>query len=181
MSAAGPPQGANSSPSGGSAAASAASVGAHFRVEDRHFEDFTPGAVAEFGPIGVDETEVIAFARQFDPQAIHTDPAAAAAGPFGGLIASGWHTVGLVMRVLVDHYLARGAALASPGIDELRWLQPVRPGDALRVRATVLEARRSQSKPDRGLVRTKVEALNQNGQVVMSMVAMNLFRCRNPN
>ena len=140
-----------------------------------------PGATSEFGPIRVDEAEVVAFARQFDPQPIHTDPVGAAAGPFGGLIASGWHTVSLVMRVLVDHYLARGAALASPGIDELRWPQPVRPGDVLRVRATVLEARRSQSKPDRGLVRTKVEALNQDGQVVMSMVAMNLFRCRNPN
>jgi len=149
-------------------------------VADRHFEDFTPGAVAEFGPIDIDETAVITFACQFDPQPIHTDPVAAAAGPFGGLIASGWHTVSLTMRVLVDHYLARGASLASPGIDELRWSQPVRPGDVLRVRATVVEARRSQSKPDRGLVRTKVEALNQNGQVVMSMVAMNLFRCRNP-
>ncbi len=82
------------------------------------------------------------------------------------------------MRVLVEHYLARGASLASPGVDELRWLQPVRPGDLLRVRATVVEARRSQSKPDRGLVRTKIEALNQDGHVVMSMIAMNLFRCR---
>ena len=147
-------------------------------VADRHFEDFVPGAVAEFGPIAIDEAEVIAFARQYDPQPIHTDPEAAAAGPFGGLIASGWHTVSLVMRVLVDNYLARGASLASPGVDELRWLQPVRPGDMLRVRATVVEARRSQSKPDRGLVRTKIEALNQDERIVMSMVAMNLFRCR---
>ncbi len=148
---------------------------------DRHFEDFAPGSVEEFGPIGIDEAEVVAFARRFDPQPIHTDMAAAVAGPFGGLIASGWHTASLVMRVLVDHYLARGASLASPGVDELRWVQPVRPGDALRVRATVVEARRSQSKPDRGLVRTKIEAINQNDQVVMSMVAMNLFRCRNPD
>jgi acyl dehydratase len=150
-------------------------------VDDRYFEDFVAGTVAEFGPIAVDEAEVVAFARRFDPQPIHTDPAAAAAGPFSGLIASGWHTASLVMRVLVEQYLARRASLASPGIDELRWLQPVRPGDLLRVRATVLESRRSRSKPDRGLVRTKVEALNQNGQVVMSMVAMNLFLCRNPD
>jgi acyl dehydratase len=150
-------------------------------ADDRCFEDFVAGTVAEFGPIAVDETEVIAFARRFDPQPIHTDPAAAAAGPFGGLIASGWHTASLVMRILVEHYLARRASLASPGIDELRWLQPVRPGDVLRVRATVLEARRSRSKPDRGLVRTKIEALNQDGQVVMSMAAMNLFLCRNPD
>ena len=147
-------------------------------VADRHFEDFVTGAVAEFGPIEIDEAEVIAFARQYDPQPIHTDPAAAATGPVGGLIAGGWHTVSLVMRVLVDNYLARGASLASPGVDELRWLLPVRPGDALRVRATVVDARRSQSKPDRGLVRTKIETLNQDDRVVMSMVAMNLFRCR---
>jgi acyl dehydratase len=147
-------------------------------VDDRYFEDFVVGTVAEFGPIAVAEAEIIAFARQYDPQPIHTDPAVAAAGPFGGLIASGWHTASLVMRVLVEQYLARRASLASPGVDELRWLQPVRPGDVLRVRATVLEARRSRSKPDRGLVRTKIEALNQNGLVVMSMTAMNLFRCR---
>jgi acyl dehydratase len=147
-------------------------------VDQRHFEDFVPGAVAEFGPIEVDEVEVIAFAQRYDPQRIHTDPVAAAQGPFGGLIASGWHTASLVMRLLVENYLARHASLASPGIDELRWLWPVRPGDTLRVRATVVDARRSQSKPDRGLVRTKVEALNQDGRVVMSMLAMNLFRCR---
>ncbi len=147
-------------------------------VADRHFEDFVPGAVAEFGPIAIDEGEIVAFARQYDPQPIHTDPVAAAEGPFGGLIASGWHTASLVMRLLVVNYLARGASLASPGVDELRWLLPVRPGDKLRVRATVVEARRSQSKPDRGLIRTKIEALNQDDRVVMSMIAMNLFRCR---
>jgi acyl dehydratase len=147
-------------------------------VTERHFEDFVPGSMAEFGPIAVDEAEVVAFAERYDPQPIHVDPAAAANGPFGGLIASGWHTASLVMRLLVDNYLPRDAALASPGLDELRWLWPVRPGDRLRVRATVVDARRSQSKPDRGLVRTKIEALNQDGRVVMSMVAMNLFRCR---
>jgi acyl dehydratase len=153
-------------------------AGSGVPVADRHFEDFVPGAVAEYGPIEIDEAEVIAFARQFDPQPIHIDPDAARAGPFGGLIASGWHTVSLVMRVLVDNYLARGASLASPGVDELRWLQPVRPGDMLRVRATVVEARRSQSKPDRGLVRTKIEVLNQDERIVMSLTAMNLFRGR---
>jgi len=149
-------------------------------VKDRHFEDFVPGLVSEFGPIIINEAEVVAFARHYDPQPIHVDPAAAAAGPFGGLIASGWHTVSLVMRILVENYLARGAALASPGVDELRWLQPVRPGDVLRVRVTVLEARRSRSKPDRGLVRTRIETVNQDDAVVMTMVAMNLFRCRFP-
>jgi acyl dehydratase len=147
-------------------------------VSERFFEDFVPGSIAEFGPIEVEEAEVIAFAERYDPQPIHIDRAAAANGPFGGLIASGWHTAGLVMRVLVGNYLAPNASLASPGIDELRWLWPVRPGDKLRVRTTVVEARRSQSKPDRGLVRTKIEALNQDDRVVMTMVAMNLFRCR---
>ena len=153
---------------------------ANATVEDRHFEDFVPGLVSEFGPIAIDEAGIVAFARHYDPQPIHIDRAAAAAGPFGGLIASGWHTVSLVMRILVENYLARGAALASPGVDELRWLRPVRPGDVLRVRVTVLEARRSRSKPDRGLVRTRIEALNQDDAVVMSMIAMNLFLCRVP-
>ena len=149
-------------------------------VADRHFEDFVPGEVSEFGPIAIDEADVVAFARRYDPQPVHIDADAAARGPFGGLIASGWHTASLVMRILVEHYLARGAALASPGVDELRWLQPVRPGDMLRVRVTVLEARRSRSKPDRGLVRTRIEALNQDSAVVMTMIAMNLFLCRVP-
>ena len=149
-------------------------------VADRHFEDFVPGQVSEFGPIAIDEADIVAFARRYDPQPVHIDPHAAMVGPFGGLIASGWHTASLVMRILVEHYLARGAALASPGVDELRWLQPVRPGDVLRVRVTVLEARRSRSKPDRGLVRTRIETLNQDDAVVMSMIAMNLFLCRVP-
>ena len=148
------------------------------RAGERHFEDFVPGLVAEFGPIPVEAADVIAFARRYDPQPIHVDPVVAAAGPFGGLIASGWHTASLVMRVLVENYLARDASLASPGVDELRWAQPVRPGDVLRVRVNVLEARRSRSKPDRGIVRTRIEALNQDDAVVMSMIAMNLFRCR---
>ena len=155
-------------------------IASNVPVADRHFEDFVPGQVSDFGPISIDEADVIAFARRYDPQPVHIDRDAATAGPFGGLIASGWHTASLVMRVLVEHYLARGAALASPGVDELRWLQPVRPGDVLRVRVTVLEARRSQSKPDRGLVRTRIEALNQHQAVVMSMTAMNLFLCRVP-
>jgi acyl dehydratase len=145
---------------------------------DRHFEDYVPGMTETLGPIAMTEAAIIEFARAYDPQAIHTDPARAAAGPFGGLIASGWHTVCVAMRELVRGYLAGSAALASPGIDELRWLQPVRPGDSLRVRVTVVEAKRSRSKPDRGLVRTSIEAINQRGEVVMRMTAMNLIRCR---
>jgi acyl dehydratase len=98
-------------------------------------------------------------------------------GP-GEVIASGWHTIGMMMRLFVEHYLSKVAALPSPGIDEVRWARPVRPGDTLRVRVTVTEARRSRSKPDRGLVRSHVEVLNQNGDVVMSLRPMNLIRCR---
>ena len=145
---------------------------------DRHFEDYVTGLTETLGPIAMTEAAIIAFAQRYDPQAIHTDPAGAAAGPFAGLIASGWHTVCVVMRELVQGYLAGSASLASPGVDELRWLKPVRPGELLRVRVTVVEAKRSRSKPDRGLVRTSIEAINQRGEIVMSMAAMNLIRCR---
>jgi len=145
---------------------------------DRWFEDYTPGAVCEYGPVTFSAADIVEFARRYDPQTIHTDAAGAAAGPLGGLIASGWHTVGLVMRELVEHYLSPVAALVSPGVDELRWHAPVRPGDTLRVRVTIVEARRSQSKPDRGLVRSRVEAFNQRDEIVQSFVAMNLLRCR---
>lgn len=144
---------------------------------DRYFEDYPPGAVFEAGAVTITEPSIIEFARQYDPQAMHVDPDWAAQGPFGQVIASGWHTVAVMMRLLVAHYLPSGG-LASPGIDELRWPRPVRPGDTLRMRVTVLEARRSRSKPDRGLVRTLVEMLNQNGEVVLSMKPMNLIRCR---
>ncbi|MEP7180847.1 MAG: MaoC family dehydratase [Betaproteobacteria bacterium] len=147
-------------------------------VNARHFEDYAPGSTCEFGPVRVDADEIVEFGRRYDPQPIHTDPAAAAAGPFGGLIASGWHTIALVMRVLVERYLSHVASLVSPGIDELRWLKPVRPGDELYVRVTVQEATRSRSKPDRGLVRTFIETVNQDGDAVMTFKAMNLIRCR---
>jgi acyl dehydratase len=107
--------------------------------KDRYFEDYIPGAVFEYGEIRVDEAEIIEFARRFDPQDMHVDPETARRGRFGGLIASGWHT-GAMMRLLADNFLPKAASLASPGIDELRWLHPVRPGDLLRIRVTVLEA-----------------------------------------
>ncbi len=149
-------------------------------IEDRWFEDYTPGAAYEFGGIEVTEAAIIDFARRFDPQPMHVDPEAAARGNFGGLIASGWHTAGIMMRLFVEHFLSHVASLASPGIDELRWTRPVRPGDRLHIRVTVLEATRSRSRPDRGMVRTLAEVLNQNGEVVMSLKPMNLLRCRDP-
>ena len=146
--------------------------------ESRYFEDYIPGSVFEYGEVAVSEAEIIEFARRFDPQAMHVDPVAATRGRFGGLIASGWHTAAMMMRLVVDNFLPRKASLGSPGIDELRWLRPVRPGDVLRVRISVIEATRSRSKPDRGLVRTVMEVLNQNGEIALSLKAMNIIACR---
>ncbi|MBX9842501.1 MAG: MaoC family dehydratase [Xanthobacteraceae bacterium] len=147
-------------------------------INDRYFEDYVEGDIHRFGPIAVEEDEVLSFARRFDPQAMHTDPEAAERGAFGGLIASGWHTAGLMMRLYVEHYLTHVASLASPGLDELRWLKPVRPGDMLSVRVTVLKAVPSKSKPDRGAVTSFTEVLNQNGEVVMTLKVVNLIARR---
>ncbi|MCX5909260.1 MAG: MaoC family dehydratase [Deltaproteobacteria bacterium] len=147
-------------------------------IEDRYFEDYVPGEVHESGSIEADEKEIIAFAQRFDPQPFHLDPVAARESIYGGLIASGWHTACLMMRLLVDHYISRVASLGSPGIDDLRWLKPVRPGDVLSVRVTILEAKRSRSKPDRGIVHSYIEVLNQDREIVMTVKTMNLLRCR---
>ena len=144
----------------------------------RYFEDYAVGATNECGSVSVDQASIVAFAKEFDPQPFHADPEAAAAGPFGGLIASGWHTAALVMRLLVDNYLSAEASLGSPGLDEIRWPYPVRPGDTLRVRATVVESRRSLSKPDRGIIKTMVEAVNQDGRTVMRATAINFLLVR---
>jgi acyl dehydratase len=140
--------------------------------DDRYFEDYGVGDVHRFGQIAVDEDEVLSFAKRFDPQSFHTDIEAARQGPFGGLIASGWHTAGLMMRLLTEHFLSSVASLGSPGIDELRWLKPVRPGDLLSLRVTIREATLSRSKPDRGMVRSFIEVVNQTDAVVMTLVAM---------
>jgi acyl dehydratase len=145
---------------------------------DRYFEDYIPGMVFEYGATRVDEAEILDFARRFDPQDMHIDPEAAKRGRFGGLIASGWHTGAMMMRLLADNFLPKAASLASPGIDELRWLHPVRPGDVLRLRVTVLDATPSRSKPDRGMVRTLIEVLNQDGKIVMSLKPMNIMARR---
>jgi acyl dehydratase len=144
-------------------------------IDDRYFEDYVEGDVHSFGSIEVDEDEVIAFAKRYDPQSLHTDPAAAQAGPFHGIIASGWHTCGLLMRLYVEHYLTHVASLASPGLDELRWLKPVRPGDRLSVRVTVLKAAASKSRPDRGAVTSFVEVFNQASEAVMTLKVVNII------
>jgi acyl dehydratase len=147
-------------------------------ITDRYLEDYVEGDVHRFGPIAVEQDEVLSFARRFDPQAMHTDPEAASRGAFGGLIASGWHTAGLMMRLYVEHYLTHVASLASPGLDELRWLKPVRPGDMLSVRVTVLKAVPSKSKPDRGAVTSFIEVINQDDEVVMTLKVVNLIAKR---
>jgi len=147
-------------------------------VEDRYFEDYEPGTVHEFGTIAVEETEIIEFGQRFDPQVFHTDPQAAKQTTYGGLIASGWQTASLMMRLFVDHYLSGIASLGSPGVDEMRWIKPVRPGDSLSLRVTVSQTKRSRSKPDRGVLFSFIEVLNQNHDVVMSMKAVNLLLCR---
>lgn len=147
-------------------------------MSERWFEDYVVGTVAQHGTVVVDETELLDFGRRFDPQPFHVDAEAAARGPFGGLIASGWHTCALMMRLFAQEYLCEASSLGSPGVDELRWLRPVRPGDRLTLRTTVEEARRSRSKPDRGLVRTRVELRGDDGDVVLSLTAMNLILAR---
>lgn len=147
-----------------------------FRGPDKkcYFEDYVPGSVREFGAITVEQAEIIDFAKRYDPQVFHTDPEAAKNTIFGGLVASGWHTAALAMRLIVQHYLSAAATLGSPGIDELRWLKPVRPNDVISVRLTILETRPSRSKSDRGVIRSFIEVLNQNGEVVLSWKGMNM-------
>ena len=144
----------------------------------RYFEDYALGATYECGDFSVDTASITNFGKEYDPQSFHVDPVAAADGPFGGLIASGWHTAALTMRQLVDNYLSAEASLGGAGVDEIRWPLPVRPGDTLRVRATVVESRRSLSKPDRGIIKTLVETTNSDGRTVMRCTAINLLRVR---
>jgi len=140
-----------------------------------YFEDAVVGARRELGRHTISEEEIVRFAREFDPQRFHVDRAAAERTPYGGLIASGWHTCALAMRSVVDGMLSRTAALGSPGVDEIRWHRPVRPGDRLVFYNTVLETRASRSKSDRGIVVARTEGVNQNGDVVMSMRGMTLM------
>ena len=141
------------------------------------FEDYQENTFIEIGPVCVEKDELIEFALRYDPQPMHVDPNAAKKGPYKGLIASGWQTCSLVMGELVKNYFSPSSSLGSPGIDELQWLKPVRPGDRLTVRATILETKLSRSKPDRGLVRTLVEASNQHQEKVVSFKVLNFMLC----
>ena len=144
----------------------------------RYWEDIKEGEVVELGSRTMEKERMVAFAREFDPQPFHTDEKAAEASIWGGLIASGWLTGSVLMRIFYDGFLKDTASMGSPGIDELRWLKPVRPGDTLTVRLTVLETAASRSKPDRGIVRSLMEVLNQHSEIVMTTKGVNFFRRR---
>jgi acyl dehydratase len=143
-----------------------------------YFEDFEIGKAIEVGSRTVSEEEILDFARKFDPQPFHVDREAAAKSIYGGIIASGWHTCGVMMRLMVDGFLREAASLGSPGIDEIRWIKPVRGGDTLHVTTTALEARPSSSKPDRGIIVTLWQARNQHGELVATVKGMGLFQRR---
>jgi acyl dehydratase len=141
-----------------------------------YFEDFEVGAERQFGGYTFTAEAIKEFAAKFDPQPFHLDEAAARRSPFGGLIASGWHTSSAVMRLLVDELLGeKSGSLGSPGIDEIRWTRPVRPGDTITVRTRVIEVKPSRRKPDRGIIRTSYSVRNQNDEEVMTMIGIGIF------
>lgn len=146
-------------------------------ADRRRFEDYRVGGVYDLGGFCLTEAEIIEFASRYDPQAMHVDPVWAASGPFGSVIASGWHTIAVTMPLIARNFLPTNG-LASPGIDELRWLLPVRPGETMTVRATVLRARRLRSRPDRGLIYGHVEVLSPAGEPALSMKPMNFIPAR---
>jgi acyl dehydratase len=144
-----------------------------------YFEDFSPGWVAEFGPRLVTREEMLGFAAQFDPQPMHLDEEAARHTMLGGLGASGWHTCCIMMKMIADGVLLDSASMGSPGIDEVRWLKPVRPGDSLTVRGSIVFTRASQSKPDRGFVNFLWEVFNDRGEKAMTLTCPQMLLRRN--
>ena len=147
-------------------------------LRERVFEDYKDGEVFEFGDYLITREEIIEFASRYDPQAFHLDDEAASRSHFGGLVASGWMTCSVLMRMLVDHYISPRSSMGSPGLDEIRWLRPVRPGDRLRVRVTIVSTRASASKPDRGFVLAEQEVLNQHDETVLSVRGTGMYLTR---
>lgn len=145
------------------------------RTPSIYWEDFQPGDVREFGAVTVQLEDIIDFASRFDPQPFHLDDEAGRASPYGGLIASGWHTGSLAMRMMCDEYLLDAASLGSPGLESLRWTAPVRPGDTLRMRLTVLATRVLKSRPTAGLVDTRWQLFNQRDEQVLDMRGYGMF------
>jgi acyl dehydratase len=145
-----------------------------------HWEDFEPGAVAIYGPRLVTREEIVAFAAEFDPQPMHLDEAAGAATMLGGLGASGWHICCLLMRMIADGFILDSSSMGAPGIEEMRWLKPLRPGTNIRVRVTVLESRSSNSRPEMGLVKFRDEVLDEANNCLATMVVTSMFVRRTP-
>ena len=145
-----------------------------------YWEDLTVGSTRELGSVSPTREQILDFAGQFDPQPFHLDEAAAKASVFGGLCASGWHTCAMAMRLMVDNFLNEAASLGSPGLESVKWLRPVFPGDTLKLRHTILESRPMNSRPDVGLVRTLWEMHNQRGDKVLHMEGWAMFRRRTP-
>lgn len=143
-----------------------------------YFEDFFPGQIIDLGEQQVTEEEIVAFAAKFDPQPFHVDPAAAANSIYGGVIASGWHTCAMMMRLVVEGLMAASSSMGSPGLDSVRWLAPVRGGDVLKVRYETVKTKPSESKADRGVVWSRWVARNQDGADVCTIEGMGMFRRR---
>lgn len=148
-------------------------------MSGRIIEEFSEGEIIETGGYTFEPATMIAFATEYDPQPIHIDESYADAGPFGGLIASGFQTVGIAFRLMVETGVLVDTSLGGPAMDEVRWLAPVRAGDTVTSRVTVLTARRSQSKPDRGILRLGFELLNQNGECVLTMQTVTMVKSKN--
>jgi acyl dehydratase len=146
----------------------------------RYWEDFQPGAVAIYGPRLVTREEIVAFAAEFDPQPMHLDEAAASATLLGGLAASGWHTCCLLMRIITDGFVLDTSSMGAPGVEEVRWLKPLRPGTRIRVRSTVLETRASKSRPEMGLVKIHHEVLDETDTVLTTLTSTAMLGRRQP-
>ena len=140
-----------------------------------HWEDFEPGQVTDCGARVVTREEIVAFAAEYDPQPMHLDEQAARATLLGGLVASGWHSCCILMRMLTDNFLVDASFMGAPGVEEVRWLAPVRPGERITARATVLETRASRSRPDMGFVKFRFELIGPSDQPVMSLVVSPMF------
>ena len=148
----------------------------------KHYEDIAVGTTRSFGHFVVTREEVVDFARKYDPQPFHLDDDAAAATHFGRLSASGWHTCAMTMAMLVEDMKTEAtASLGSPGVDNLRWVRPVYPGDILRCETEVLQKRRSVSRPEMGLFKSRCRVFNQNDEMVLEMVSNGLVRTRHPH
>jgi acyl dehydratase len=134
-----------------------------------YFEDFKPGTVTEHGPRLVTREEIVAFAAEFDPQPMHLDEDAARTGMLGGLAASGWHTCCLMMRMAADGFVLNSSSMGAPGIDEVKWLKPLRPGSRITLRTTVLDTRASNSRPEMGFIKVRMEVLDDEGTILMAL------------